>query len=247
MSTLPKWDETREATLTGFAGVEAGQEVSNDTVESAAEALETSTRSVASKLRRMGYDVESSVKERKKSFTDAEEAELSSFVEDNSGSYTYGEIAAAVLGGSHNAKSIQGKLLSMELTSHVKATPKAETVKKYSDTEESKFIELAKGGSFIEDIAEALGKTIQSVRGKALSLNRQHGMDIPKQRESTAKTVADPLAELGDGVGELTVEEIATSIGKTERGVKTMLTHRGIKAKNYDGAKRKAKIEEKND
>ena len=50
----------------------------------------------------------------------------------------------------------------------------------------------------------------------------------------------DPLAALGD-VSGLTVVQIAEKIGKTERGVKNMLTRRGIKASDYDGAGKKAK------
>tara|TARA_R110002096_G_scaffold310199_1_gene504790 strand:+ start:67 stop:810 length:744 start_codon:yes stop_codon:yes gene_type:complete len=244
MSTLPKWDADREATLVGLVGSDTDVEITNDAVDAAALALETSKRSVASKLRRMEYTVESSIKERKKSFSDAEEAELRGFVEGNSGSYTYAEIAAASLAGAHSPKAIQGKLLSMELTAHVKATPKQEIAKKYSDAEELQFIELAEAGSFMEDIAAALGKPLNSVRGKALSLNRQRGLDIPKQRESAAKTQTDPLAALGD-LAELTVAEIADSIEKTERGVKTMLTHRGVNAKDYKGAAKAAKIAEK--
>jgi len=242
-TTLPKWNAEREATLTGLVGADSGVEITNAAAEAAAVGLDTSARSVAAKLRRMGYVVESSVKERTKSFTEAEEVTLRDFVESNSGSYTYAEIAGTVLDGSHGAKSIQGKLLSMELTSHVKPTPKQEVAKKYSDAEEATFVKMSKAGAYIEDIAEALDKDIRSIRGKALSLNRQHGMDIPKQRDVASKTVADPFVDLD--VTELTVAEIATSIDKTERGVKTMLTHRELKAKDYDGAKRAAKIAEK--
>jgi hypothetical protein len=39
----------------------------------------------------------------------------------------------------------------------------------------------------------------------------------------------------------MTVEEIATKISKTVRGVKTMLTRRGISASDYDGASRREK------
>jgi len=39
----------------------------------------------------------------------------------------------------------------------------------------------------------------------------------------------------------LSVEEIAEQIGKTARGVKTMLTRRGLTASNYDGAAKAAK------
>jgi hypothetical protein len=39
----------------------------------------------------------------------------------------------------------------------------------------------------------------------------------------------------------MTVAEIAQAIEKTDRGVKTMLTKRGIKVADYDGAARKEK------
>ena len=39
----------------------------------------------------------------------------------------------------------------------------------------------------------------------------------------------------------MTVEAIAEEIGKTPRGVKTMLTRRGISAVDYDGASKAAK------
>ena len=51
---LPKWTEERTASLTGFVGSESP--ISQATVAAAAEELETSTRSVSSKLRKMGYD-----------------------------------------------------------------------------------------------------------------------------------------------------------------------------------------------
>lgn len=240
---LPKWDEGREATLVSLVGVDDGTEVSASEVEAAAEKLETSVRSVSSKLRRMGYTVESSAKARTKAFSDTDEVELQNFVENNSGEYTYAEIAAAVLGGKHSAKAVQGKLLSMELTSHVKPTPKQEAVKKYTDAEEATFIQMAESGSYLEDIAEKLGKPLNSVRGKALSLNRQRGMEIPPQKHKVAADKVDALSTME--VGELTVAEIAEKLEKSERGVKTMLTHRGLAAKDYDGSKRAAKIAEK--
>ena len=39
----------------------------------------------------------------------------------------------------------------------------------------------------------------------------------------------------------MTVEAIAEAIGKTARGVKTMLTRRGLVAADYDGAAKAAK------
>ena len=49
---LPKWTDERTAALTNFVGSESP--VSQDTVAEAAEELETSTRSISSKLRKLG-------------------------------------------------------------------------------------------------------------------------------------------------------------------------------------------------
>jgi len=96
-------------------------------------------------------------------------------------------------------------------------------------------------GAFVEELAEALGKSINSIRGKALSFLRSGEItSIPKQKESRAKANVDPLDALGD-VSGLTVEQIAESIEKTVRGVKTMLTRRGMSCANHDGAKKAAK------
>ena len=236
---LPKWTDERTAELTAFVGGESP--VSQSTVASAAENLETSTRSVSSKLRKMGFDVELASATSTRAFSDAQEATLASFVSDNSGQYTYADIASHFEGGAFSPKSIQGKILSMELTDHVKPAPKPESVKTYTDAEEATFVEMVNGGSFVEEIAEALGKTVNSVRGKALSLLRAEAIvAIPKQKETKGASKADPLADLGD-VAAMTVEQIADAIGKTARGVKTMLTRRGLVAADYDGASKKEK------
>ena len=236
---LPKWTDERTAELTAFVGGESP--VSQATVASAAENLDTSTRSVSSKLRKMGYEVELASASSSRAFSDAQESTLASFVTDNSGQYTYAQIAEHFEGGSFSPKSIQGKILSMELTEHVKPAPKPESVKTYTDVEEDTFIDMVNSGSFVEEIAEALGKTVNSVRGKALSLLRAEAISaIPKQKETKGSSKADPLADLGD-VASMTVEQIPDEIGKTARGVKTMLTRRGLVAADYDGAAKKEK------
>ena len=53
---LPKWTDERTAELTAFVGDESP--VSQATVAQAAEQLETSARSVSSKLRKIGFEVE---------------------------------------------------------------------------------------------------------------------------------------------------------------------------------------------
>lgn len=241
--TKQKWTDERTDALTKYVGDEAP--VSHATVLGASEELDASPRSVASKLRKMGYEVESSASTATKAFSDAEEATLRTFVSDNSGEYTYGEIAAAFTGGKFSAKQVQGKLLSMQLTEHVKPTPKAEVARSFSDAEEKQFIALAAKGAFLEDIADALDRGVNQVRGKALSLLRSGAINaIPAQKESHASAKSDPLE--GVDVARMTVEEIAEQIGKTARGVKTMLTRRGLQAANYDGAAKAAKAAEAN-
>jgi DNA-binding NarL/FixJ family response regulator len=239
MSTTPKWTEDRTRILTAM--VEGMDTISQATVASASVELETTTRSISSKLRKMGYDVELAASAHKKAFTDEQADALSSFVTGNSGVYTYADIAAAYEGGTFTAKQVQGKVLSMELTSHVKPAEKVEVARTYSTSEEATFLEMVGNSAFVEEIAEALGKSINSVRGKALSFLRSGEISsIPKQKESRAKANVDALAELGD-ISAMTVEDIAESIDKTVRGVKTMLTRRGLTCTNHDGAKKAAK------
>ena len=236
---LPKWTDERTAALTNFVGGESP--VSQATVAEAADQLETSTRSISSKLRKMGFDVELASAASGKSFTADQEATLSAFVTDNSGQYTYAQIAEHFEGGAFNKKQVQGKILSMELTDHVKPAPKVETVRTYSEEEVSQFIEMVNGGAFVENIAEALGREIPSVRGKALSLLRAGVIDaIPRQEHTKGAAKEDPLEGIS-GLEDMTVEEIAEAIGKTVRGVKTMLTRRGISVFDYDGRARKEK------
>ena len=233
---LPKWTDERTQQLTDFVGSESP--VSQATVANAADELETSVRSVSSKLRKMGFDVELASASQSKAFSDEQESTLSNFVQDNSGSYTYAEIAENFEGGHFSAKSIQGKILSMQLTEHVKPAPKVETVKTYSEDEESQFISLVNDGAFIEDIAESLGRSVNSIRGKALSLLRAGEINaIPKQENVVGNSKADPLADMD--ISDMSVEDIADEIGKTVRGVKTMLTRRGLQCADYNGAARK--------
>tara|TARA_Y100001963_G_C6788185_1_gene454047 strand:+ start:1759 stop:2484 length:726 start_codon:yes stop_codon:yes gene_type:complete len=236
---LPKWTDERTDTLVNFVGDESP--ISQATVAEAADSLETSTRSISSKLRKMGYDVELVSASSGRSFSDDQAATLAAFVQDNSGEYTYAQIAEHFESGTFNKKQVQGKILSMELTDHVKPAPKVETVRTYSEEEEDQFIELVNGGAFVENIAEALGREIPSVRGKALSLLRAGVIDaIPRQEHTKGAAKEDPLEGI-NGIEEMTVEEIADAIGKTVRGVKTMLTRRGISANDYDGRARKEK------
>jgi transposase len=241
-----KWSDSAVATLMSVVGNESP--VSPSTVEAAAEALgeDFTVRSVASKLRQLDREVASMAKEKTSAFTEEEGEALAEFVDANAGSLTYKEIAEHFADGKFSAKQIQGKLLAMELTGSVKPTEKVEAARTYSDKEEVTFIKMVEAGNFIEEIAEALGKTVASVRGKALSLTRKGSIaKIPAQRESHAKDRVDPITALGDQLYTMTVAEIAAAVQKTERGLRTLLTRRGIKVADYDGEAKKAKAEAK--
>lgn len=236
---LPKWTDERTDELVSFVGDESP--ISQATVAEAADQLETSTRSISSKLRKMGFDVELVTASSGSRFSEDQAATLAAFVQDNSGEYTYAQIAEHFEDGNFDKKQIQGKILSMELFEHVKPAPKVETVRTYSEDEEEQFIQMVNDGAFVEQIAEALDREVPSVRGKALSLLRAGVIDaIPRQENTKGTTKEDPLEGI-NGIADMSVEAIAEVIGKTPRGVKTMLTRRGLVAKDYDGAARKEK------
>ena len=233
---MSKWNEEMVAKLESLVGDESP--VSQETVDSAAGELDVSNRSVAAKLRKMGYEV-AKVAERAKTFTDEESDALAAFVEANSGNYTFAEIAQEFAGGKFTPRQIQGKVLSLELNSHVAPTPAKVAERKFSDEEETLYAKLANSGAFLEDIAEALGRTVNEVRGKALSMLKEGLITVyPKLRDKVEKV--DPLTALGNDIETMTVAEIAEAIGKSERGVKTMITHRGLVCADYKSKKLKA-------
>jgi hypothetical protein len=99
---------------------------------------------------------------------------------------------------------------------------------------------MAKAGASVEDMAKALGKAIPSIRGKALSYLRSGELAaLPKQ--ATKVDNVDPVEEMLAKIPGMKVAEIATALEKTDRGVKTMLTRRGLTCVDYDGAAKKAK------
>lgn len=240
-SKQPAWTEDREAQLVELVGTDTP--VSIETVATIAEEMGNSTRSIASKLRKMDYVVQK-VDEKAKSFSDKEEEALIAFVTSNPGMHTFKEIAEQVMGTVDYAKKVQGKLLSLELTDKVKKADPVVVAKKYTEAEEEVIVGMAKAGAYLEEIADKLGKEVGSVRGKCLSMLKSHGITYPKLKNKADTTNTDVLAEV-ENIDGMTVAEIATAIGKTERGVKTMLTHRGIDCANYKGATKAAKNAEK--
>lgn len=243
-SKAKKWNDESVAQL--LATVGDASPVTAVLVEQAAATLGVSVRSVASKLRQLDRQVASMAVAKVPTFTVEQGEALTAYVQDNAGTLTYKDIAEQFEGGKFSAKEIQGKLLALELTGSVKPTEKVETARTYTEAEEATFVKMANNGKFIEEIAVTLGKTVPSVRGKALSLTRSGQISkIPAQKESHAKNVVDAVANLGDAIATMTVAEIAKVVDKTERGLRTLLTRRGIKVADYDGASKKAKAEGK--
>ena len=199
--------------------------VTEELIESLMGEFDFPRRSVTAKLRKLGYDVP------KKPgaapvFSADETDSLASFLESNSGNLTAEEIAEQFAGGKFTARQINGKALSLEMTSHVKPAEKKVTPRTYSEEEESTITSMVNDGKFLEEIADAMGRSVNSIRGKLLSM----GLKAPQRDKKDAK--ADPYAGIEDMLDQ-TVEEIAAAFDKTVRGVKTVLTRRGLSCADY--------------
>ena len=95
-------------------------------------------------------------------------------------------------------------------------------------------IEKVDDAAGFKEIADAMGRSVNSIRGKLLSM----GLKAPQRDKKTSKS--DPYEGIEDMLDQ-SVEDIASHFDKTVRGVKTMLTRRGLTCSDYDGAARKEK------
>mgnify|MGYP000147352275 CR=1 FL=1 len=234
------WTEEKTAKLVELAGSGI---VEQETLISIAETLETTPRSIGAKLRNMNYEVAKAAP-RASAWTDEQAAALEALVNANPEELTYAEIAKTFAGGVFTPQQVQGKILSMELFGKIRKAEKKVPARLYTEDEEAKFISLAKGGATMEALTEALGKSISSIRGKALSLLRGGLIDsVPVQEHSVAQASADVLG--GIDVENLTVAEIAEAADRSERGIKSTLSRRGLTCKDYDGAAKRAKLDSK--
>jgi hypothetical protein len=237
------WNDELVAELNSVVG--EASPVLSATVIAAATMLGISTRRVSSKLRKMGIEVESMAKSKTSTFTSEEGEALADFVVANSGELTYRDISETFAEGKFNPKQVQGKILAMELTEHVKAADPIVLASKYTELEQATYIAMAEAGNFLEEIAESLGHEIKSIRGKGLSLLTAGLISkIPAQRDFTAKAAAQLLGDI-EGIADMTVAQIATDLDRTERGIKTSLTRQGVSCKDYDGAKKHLKAQAK--
>jgi len=242
MSTKINWNEINTATLTQLAG-DITAEVSQDRLVEIADEMGTTSRSIGAKLRKMEFTVAKATA-KASAWTAEQEAALEALVNANENLLTYAEIAASFQNGDFTSKQVQGKLLNMELFGKVRKAEKKAAPRTYTEAEEAKFVSLVEGGATMEVLAEAFGKTIASVRGKSLSLVRSKDIAaMPKQEKSTAKESKDILE--GIDVTNMSVEDVVEATGRSARGIKSILTRRGVSCTDYDGEAKHAKLAEK--
>ena len=220
---MSKFEYTEDMVARMQSVCESG--VTEEVIEALCSEFEFPRRSVTAKLRKLGFDVPKKPGEAPKFSVDETEA-LRVFLVTNSGKYTAEEIAAEFASGQFTARQINGKALSLEMTQHIKPADKKAVPKSYTEEEEALVRKLVADGKFLEEIAAQLNKPVNSVRGKLLSME----LKAPQRDKKTAKT--DTYEGIEDMVDK-TVAEIAAHYGKTERGVRTVLTRRKIACADY--------------
>jgi hypothetical protein len=176
------------------------QGVTEEIITQLCEEFEFPRRSVTAKLRKQGYDVPHKPKAAP-TFTDEETNELRDFLEANYGVHTAEEIAENIAGGKFNARQINGKALSLEMTGAIRPADKKAAPRSYTEAEEDQIAEMANSGAYIEDIAEALGKPVQSIRGKLLSMQ----LKAPQRDKKVARS--DSYEGIEDFATKMTAKE----------------------------------------
>jgi hypothetical protein len=201
--------------------------VTEEKIESLMVEFSVPRRSITAKLRKEGFDVPKKPAEAP-TFSESETQELVDVLTANSGVYTAEELAVKVAGGKFTARQITGKALSLEMTAHIKPAEKKVAPRTYTEAEEGKIRELVAKGKFLEDIADAVGKTVNSVRGKLLSMDLKAPQRDKKDAKKDAYEGIDELAPT------MSVAELVKHYeGKSERGIKTVLARRKLSAKDY--------------
>lgn len=223
---MSKYDYTDEMVARMQEVANAG--LTEETIEGLMAEFEFPRRSVTAKLRKLGFDVPK--KPGAAPIFSADETEaLAAFLEANSGNLTAEEIAehfTADWGREVSARQVNGKALSMEMTGHIKPADKKVTPRSYTEEQEATIASMVESGNFLEEIADAMGRPVNSVRGKLLSM----GLKAPQRDKKAVKT--DAYAGIEDMLDQ-TVEEIAAAFDKTVRGVKTVLTRRNLACADY--------------
>ena len=197
--------------------------ITEQSLESLCEEFGYPRRSVAAMLRKMEFEVPKKTTE--SVFSEDETESFRSYLESNSGNQTAVEIAESFAGGKFTPGQIRGKALALKMTEHIKKAEKKAAVRTYTPEEEDTIRGMVDGGSYLEDIAEKLGKTVNSVRGKLLSMKLTAPQKNKKATTGSYEGIEDNL--------NMSVAELAEKYGKTERGVKTVLSRRKLSCADY--------------
>lgn len=199
--------------------------VTEEIIETLCDEFEFPRRSVTAKLRKLGFDVPKKPGAAPVFSADETDA-LAAFLDENSGVHTAEEIAEVFADGKFTARQINGKALSLEMTAHIKPAEKKVTPKTFTPEQEAQIEALVTAGKYLEEIADEMGRPVNSVRGKLLSM----GLKAEQRDKKAAKS--DPYEGIEDMLDQ-SVEDIADAFGKTVRGVKTVLTRRGLACADY--------------
>jgi predicted transcriptional regulator len=187
-----------------------------------------SERSLASKMRHMGFKIEKKAgKATAKSYTEAEEAKIRELAMKEG---VWMEDIADALG--RDTKSIGGKLISMGIYGIKKKNKKVnDTPKMFSAEDEATILEMIDANKvvYIEDLADALGKSVKQVRGKLAGM-RIKGVQTRNKKAAKPKVYTDELvAEIKKELaGGKALEDIAKERGLNFQGMRTTLTRLGV-------------------
>jgi DNA-binding CsgD family transcriptional regulator len=216
-----KWTEELVAKL--VEGLDKNTEVPYSKCQEIAENLNISDRSVTGKLRVLGFKVGRKTKPGKV-YTPEDEERIRKMVEKG---YTQKQIADKL---GKDIKSIGGKLLAMGIKGVERGVPKKEAApKKFTEAEEAKIKELAENGAYVEEIADALGKTVQQIRGKLVSM-KISGVPTKNKKTATKKVYTDAVVEQVKALAAegKSVEEIAEALELNEKGLRSKMGKLGL-------------------
>ena len=188
-----------------------------------------SHRSIAGKLRHMDYDLARKTTAASKYTPEMEETIRQMCAdEDNLPSQ---EALAEALGVS--CQSIGGKLISMGIYG-VKKEHKASSdyERKFTPEDEATIIEMvnAPGDTYIEDIAEKLGKTVNQVRGRLAGMRIKGVLTRDKKANKKARIYTDELlASIKEDIDAgISLEDIAEKFNLNFVGLRSIAGKKGL-------------------
>lgn len=191
-------------------------------------------RSVGGKLRYMEYTLEKKgTVAGVKKYTEEEENTIREMCSDPDNLPFQEDVAEAV---GRDCKSIGGKLVSMNIYGVLKRDKVVDdTVKLFTPEDEVKILELvdAPGDTFVEDIAEAVGKEVKQVRGKLAGMRIKGILTRNKVAKSTKIYTDELLAKIQVMLDEgADLPAIATEFSLKVTGLHSILAKKGMIAKS---------------